>query len=305
VKQLANDWKYHKMLFLFLLPATVLLVMFCYVPMGGLVIAFQDYRVTRGITGSTWVWLKHFKAFFASPNSYKILRNTFLLNVYDLIFGFPIPIVFAIALCELRGTVFRKIIQTVSYLPYFISAVVVASLVNMLFSVDGGMVNTITGWFGAAPVNFLIEREYFRGIYVGTNIWRNFGWSAIIFIAAIMGIDPQLHEAAIVDGASSIKRILNVTVPGIMSTIVVMLLLRIGNMMSTSFELVNLLQRPLTYEVSDTIQTYIYRRGIASAAGIPEYSLTTAIGLFQSVVNTTLLVGANAMAKKFSESSLF
>jgi putative aldouronate transport system permease protein len=175
----------------------------------------------------------------------------------------------------------------------------------MLLSVDGGLINTITGFFGAAPVNFLVEKQYFRAIYVLTNIWRNFGWSAIIYIAAVIGIDPQLYEAARIDGANTLERIWHVTLPGIMSTIIVMFLLRIGSMMSSSFELVNLLQRPLTYEVSDTIVTYIYRRGIASAAGMPEYSLTTAIGLFQSVVNTALIVTANFFSKKFTESSLF
>jgi putative aldouronate transport system permease protein len=305
MKQLARDWSNHKMLFILLIPSAVLLILFNYIPMGGLVIAFQDYRSTRGILGSDFAGLKHFINFFTSRSAYEVIRNTLLLNVYDVIFGFPIPIIFAIALCELRGNRFRKVIQTISYLPYFISAVVVASLVNMLLSVDGGFVNTVIGWFGAEPVNFLIEKEYFRAIYVFTNIWRNFGWSAIIFIAAVMGIDAQLYEAATIDGAGTFKRIWHITIPSIMSTIIVMLLLRIGNMMSTSFELVNLLQRPLTYEVSDTIQTYIYRRGIASAAGIPEYSLTTAIGLFQSVVNTTLLLGANFFSRKFSESSLF
>jgi putative aldouronate transport system permease protein len=305
MKQLSKDWANNKMLFILLIPSAVLLILFCYVPMGGLIIAFQDYRTTRGILGSDWVGLKHFAAFFTSAKSFEVIRNTFMLNVYDVIFGFPIPIIFAIALCELRGNRFRQVIQTISYLPYFISAVVVASLVNMLLSVDGGFVNTITGWFGAAPVNFLVEKEFFRAIYVFTNIWRNFGWSAIIFIAAVLGIDQQLYEAATIDGAGTFKRIWHITIPCIMSTIIVMLLLRIGNMMSTSFELVNLLQRPLTYEVSDTIQTYIYRRGIASAAGMPEYSLTTAIGLFQSVVNTTLLLTANYVSRKFTESSLF
>ncbi|GHV87316.1 putative multiple-sugar transport system permease YteP [Spirochaetia bacterium] len=273
--------------------------------MAGIVIAFQDFRVTRGIMGSPWVGLKHFKAFFSSAQALQVVRNTLLLNIYGLIWGFPIPIIFAISLCEMRSVMYRKIIQTISYLPYFMSMVIVAGLVHMILSVDGGAVNVVIGFFGISPINFLTYSGYFRTIYVATNVWKGFGWTAIIYISAIIGIDPQLYEAAIVDGAGTFRRIWHITIPGILSTIVIMLLLNIGSMMSSAFDLANLLQKPITYDVSDTIATYVYRRGIANASGIPEYSFTTAIGLFQSAVNILLLTSANFLARKYTEASLF
>jgi putative aldouronate transport system permease protein len=302
---IGRDFKRHKALFFFLIPCSVLLVLFHYIPMGGVIIAFQDFRVTRGIFGSSWAGLKHFRAFFTSTQALQVVRNTLLLNVYGLLWGFPVPVIFAISLCEMRSFMYRKIIQTISYLPYFMSMVIVAGLVHMILSVDGGAVNVIIGWFGVSPVSFLTHSEYFRTIYVATNIWKGFGWTAIIYISAIIGIDQQLYEAAIVDGAGTFRRIWHITIPGIMSTIVIMLLLNIGSMMSSAFDLVNLLQKPITYEVSDTIATYVYRRGIANASGIPEYSFTTAIGLFQSLVNIVLLTSANFLARKYTETSLF
>jgi putative aldouronate transport system permease protein len=293
------------MLFIFLIPHAVLLIIFSYIPMAGIVIAFQDFRVTRGIFNSPWVALKHFHAFFSSVSALQVVRNTLLLNIYGLLWGFPVPIIFAVALCEVRSNRFRKIIQTISYLPYFMSMVIVAGLVHMILSVDGGMVNVIIGFFGIEPMDFLTHKEYFRTIYVATSIWKGFGWSAIIYISSIISIDQQLYEAAIVDGAGTFRRIWHITIPGIMSTIIIMLLLNIGSLMSSSFELVNLLQKPITYEVSDTIATYVYRRGIANATGIPEYSFTTAIGLFQAVVNIILLTSANFLARKYTETSLF
>jgi putative aldouronate transport system permease protein len=305
-RELVRDFKHHRTLFLFLVPCTILLVVFHYVPMAGIIIAFKDFRITRGIWESPWVGLKHFQAFFTSAQALRVVRNTLLLNVYGLLWGFPVPIIFAIMLCEVHNNHYRKVIQTISYLPYFISAVIVAGLVHMLLSVDGGIFNVILGLFNdGPPVNFLTEKKYFRTIYIATSIWKNFGWTAIIYISAIIGIDQQLYEAATVDGAGAFRRIWHITLPGIMSTIVIMLLLQIGSMMSSSFDLVNLLQKPITYEVSDTIATYVYRRGIANASGIPEYSFTTAIGLFQSVVNIILLTGSNFLARKYTESSLF
>jgi putative aldouronate transport system permease protein len=300
-----SDVKQHRSLFLFLIPCTILLILFNYIPMVGIVIAFQDFRITRGVFGSPWVGLKHFVAFFTTAKSMEVVRNTLLLNIYGLLWGFPVPIIFAIMLCEMRGVFYRKIIQTISYLPYFMSMVIVAGLVHMILSVDGGIVNIITGFFGFPPLSFLTEKQYFRTIYVATNIWKGFGWTAIIYISAIIGIDQQLYEAAIVDGAGTFRRIWHITLPGIMSTIIIMLLLNIGSMMSSAFDLVNLLQKPITYDVSDTIATYVYRRGIANASGIPEYSFTTAIGLFQSVVNIILLTTANFFARKYTDTSLF
>jgi len=306
MRTFGKDLIKYKMLFIFLIPSAVLMILFNYIPMFGVIIAFKDYRVTRGFIGSNWVGLKHFIAFFNSPLALRVVRNTVLLNVYGLLWGFWVPIVFAILLCELRSIKFRKAVQTISYLPYFISSVIVASLVNMLLSVDNGPVNVIrTALTGADPINFLVIPEYFRTIYIITSIWQGFGWTAIIYIAAIIGIDQQLYEAATVDGANALQRIWHITLPGITSTIIILLLLNIGRLMSSAFELVYLLQAPLTYDVSDTISTYVYRRGIANATGIPEFSFTTAIGLFQSIVNVMLLTTANALSRKYTESSLF
>jgi putative aldouronate transport system permease protein len=258
------------------------------------------------VFGSPWVGLKHFKAFFTSPSAFRIVRNTLTLNIYGLLYGFPVPIIFAVLLCETKSNTYRKIIQTVSYLPYFISAVITAGIVNMILNVDGGALNSLVALLSdRPPIHFLTTKEYFRTIYVITGIWQGFGWTAIIYISAILSIDQQLYEATIVDGAGALRRVWYITLPGIMSTIVIMLLLNIGNMMSSSFELVYLLQEPITYEVSDTIATYVYRRGIANSVGLPEYSFSTAIGLFQSVINTILLVSANFFARKYTESSLF
>jgi len=302
---LRKDLVKYKTLFIFLLPCTVLLILFNYVPMFGIVISFKDYKITRGILGSNWVGLKHFINFFNTPSAFLVVRNTLLLNIFSLLWGFPLPIIFAIMLCEIKSNRYRKVIQTISYLPYFISAVVVASLAHMLLSIDRGVVNAILGLFGVEPILFLIEKSYFRTIYVVIDIWRGLGWNAIIYIAAVIGIDTQLYEAASIDGAGTLKRIWHVTLPGIKSTIIILLLLSIGRMMSASFELVSLLQKPITYEVSDNIATYVYRRGIANATGIPEFSFTAAIGFFQSVVNITLLATANFLSRKYSETSLF
>ena len=300
-----NDLRKHKTLFLFLIPCTVILVIFNYIPMAGILIAFQDFRVSRGIFRSSWAGLTHFRNFFTSASAFRVVINTILLNIYGLLWGFPVPIIFAIALCEMKSVRYRKVIQTISYLPYFMSMVIVAGLVHMILSVDGGVVNVIMGYLGKKPINFLTYTEYFRTIYVATNVWKGFGWTAIIYISAIIGIDPQLYEAAIVDGAGTFRRIWYITLPGIASTIIIMLILNIGSMMSSAFDLANLLQKPITYSVSDTISTYVYRRGIANASGIPEYSYTTAIGLFQSIVNIILLTTANFFARKYSETSLF
>ena len=306
MKTFRQDLVKFRTLFIFLIPCTVLLILFNYVPMFGIIIAFKDYRISRGFLGSDWVGFKHFINFFTTPSAFNVVRNTIILNVYGVLWGFWVPIVFAILLCELKGEKFRKAVQTVSYLPYFISTVIIASLVNMLLSIDNGPINVIrTALTGAEPLNFLVIPKYFRTIYITTNIWSGFGWSAIIYIAAIIGIDSQLYEAATVDGANALRRVWHITLPGIKNTIIILLLLSIGRLMSSAFELVFLLQKPLTYVVSDTISTYVYRRGIASASGIPEYSYTTAIGLFQSVVNVILLTTANFLSRKYSETSLF
>lgn len=305
MKLLLRDLNRFRFLFLLVLPGLVYYLVFCYLPMFGIVVAFQDYRITKGFLASNWVGLKHFISFFTSELSYQIIRNTLLLNIYSLLWGFPIPIVFAIALSEVKNNAFRKTIQTVSYLPYFISTVVTVGLVGMLFNVNSGAINSIIENLGGQRIDFLLDPKYFRSIFVGTNIWKGFGWTSIIYMAAILGINPELYEAATIDGATKLQRIVHITLPGIAGTITIMMLLNIGSLMCSSFEMVYLLQKPLNYEVSDVIATYVYRRGIAVTQGFPNFSFATAVGLFQSVVNVILLVGANQLSKKFSETSLF
>ena len=296
----------NKYLFLLLLPAIVYFVTFHYLPMLGVVIAFQKYRVSLGFFRSPWVGLEQFRQFWTSFYSFQIVRNTFLLSFYSLLFGFPIPIIFAIALNEVRNTLHKRSIQTVSYLPYFISNVIAVGMVNMLVNPQTGVINLVLEEvFRLEKVFFLVEPEYFRGIYVTTEIWKGFGFTAVIYLAAIAGISPELFEAATVDGASKLQRIRHVTIPGIKNTMVVLLLIQIGGMMNVGFELVYLLYNPLTYETGDVIATYVYRKGIAASVGLPNLSFAAAVGLFNSVVNTTLLLSANAIARRWLGYSLF
>ncbi|MDD9988965.1 MAG: ABC transporter permease subunit [Spirochaetaceae bacterium] len=296
----------NRYLFLLLLPAIVYFVTFHYLPMIGVVIAFQKYRVSLGFFRSPWVGLEQFRQFWSSIYSFPIIRNTFLLSFYSLLFGFPIPIIFAIALNEVRSKLHKRSIQTVSYLPFFISNVIAIGIVNMLVNPQTGVINLVLEEvFGLPKIFFLVEPEYFRGIYVTTVIWKSFGFTAVIYLAAIAGISQELFEAATVDGASKLQRIRNVTIPGIKNTMVVLLLIEIGNMMNVGFELVYLLYNPLTYETADVIATYVYRKGIAASVGLPNLSFAAAVGLFNSVVNTTLLLSANAIARRWLGYSLF
>jgi putative aldouronate transport system permease protein len=306
MQRLGRDLVRFKTLFLFLIPHFVLMILFNYAPMFGVMVAFQDYRVSRGFLGSAWVGLKHFRNFFDSVYAMNVVRNTILLNLYSLLWGFWVPIIFAILLCQLRNKKFARTVQTFTYLPYFTSAVVIVSLVHMLLSIDGGPIQTLrTAITGNPPINYLIMPRYFRTMYVSTVIWAGFGAEAIVYIAAITGLDSTLYEAAIVDGANAPRRMWHITLPGIRNAIIILLILNIGRLMNSAFELVFLLQRPLNFEVSDTIATYVYRRSFANIGGLPEFSFSTAIGLFQSVVNVILLGTANALARKFSETSLF
>ena len=296
----------NKFLFLLLLPGLIYFILFHYVPMFGVVIAFQKFRITRGFLAGPWVGFEHFKTFLTSIYSFQIIRNTFLLSFYTLLIGFPIPIFFAIILNEVRFTPYKRLVQTVSYLPFFISNVIAVGIVFMMVNPQAGLINLILEKvFNLPKVYFLVEPRYFRGIYVTTVVWKSFGWTAVIYLASIVGIDTQLYEAATIDGANKLQKVRHITIPGIKHTIVVLLLIQIGNMMNVGFEMVYLLYNPLTYETADVIATYVYRKGIASAVGIPNYSFGAAVGLFNSVVNTTLLVSANAMSRRWLGHSLY
>jgi putative aldouronate transport system permease protein len=284
---------------LFAAPLAYYLI-FHYAPMYGLLIAFKDFRFADGIWGSEWVGLEYFRQFFADPYFYRLLRNVLLLNFFQLLFAFPAPIILALQLNEVRNDKFKRTIQTISYLPYFISMVVVAGLV-VNFMAHQGIINDVIAGFGGERVHFLMRPEWYRFIHVGSDIWQNVGFGSIIYLAALTNIDPQLYEAATIDGANRWKKMLHVTLPGIAPTITIMMILQIGNFMTTGFEKILLLYNGSTYETADVIQTYVFRRGLLGA----DYSYATAVGLFQSVAALVFIVTANRVAKRLGETSLW
>lgn len=269
--------------------------------MFGIAISFQDYNLFRGMRGSEWVGLKYYRMFFANPDFFMLLRNTFLLGFYNLVFGFPAPIVLALLLNEVTRNVFKRFVQTVSYLPHFISTVVVAGMVTMFLSPSSGIINAILIRLGLEPVNFLMNPSYFRTIYVTSDIWQHVGWETIIFLAALTTIDPQLYEAARIDGANRWQQTLHVTLPGMAPTIIILLILNVGRVLEVGFEKVFLLYNPATYETADVIGTYVYRTGIISG----NYSYATAIDLFTGLISLVMIFGANLVSRKISDTSLW
>ena len=288
-------------LLIMFLPCLLYYLLFKYLPMFGIVISFQNYNLFRGIWESDWVGLKYYQMFFNHPDFLILIRNTFLLGFYNLIFGFPAPVILAILLNEITKGVFKRFVQTVSYLPHFISNVVVAGMVVMFLSPSTGMVNSLIEWFGFEPINFLMKPDYFRSIYVISDIWQHVGWETIIYLAALTSIDPQLYEAAKIDGANRWKQTLNVTLPGIAPTIIILLILNVGRVLEVGFEKVFLLYNPATYETADVIGTYVYRTGIISG----NYSYATAIDLFTGLISLVLVYGTNLLSRKVSETSLW
>lgn len=295
-----NIWR-DRYLFLLISPVVVYYVIFHYVPMYGAIIAFKDFSPGEGILGSPWVGLENFRTFFESFYFVRVVKNTFLLSLYSLLWGFPVPIIFALLLNELRHQLFKRSVQTISYLPHFISVVVVTGMIVKFVSPNDGVINKGLGAIGVGPIDFLSQPEWFRTIFVASEIWQGFGWGAIIYLAALAGIDPSLYEASDVDGATRWQNAWFVTLPSLVPVMVILLILNLGNLMVVGFEKVLLLYNPATYETSDVIQTYIYRRGIISA----DFSLAAAIGLFNSTINLILLVTVNRLARRFSETSLW
>jgi len=286
---------------LILLPVLIYYIIFHYVPMYGLLIAFKDFQPMKGILGSEWIGFQNFSEFFDSIYFWRLLRNTVLLSLYSLIWGFPVPIIFALMLNELKERFFKKAVQTISYLPHFISLVVVVGMIVTFTSPLDGVINIFLGWFGIGPINFLSEPGWFRTIYVSSGIWQSFGWGSIIYLAAIAGINPQLYEAAEMDGARRWGKIRHVTLPGIMPTIIILFILNFGQLMDVGFEKVLLLYNPATYETGDIIGTFVYRRGVLNA----EYGYAAAVGLFNNAINVCLLLTANYLSRKVSETSLW
>ena len=288
-------------LYLMLLPVVAYFILFQYAPMYGVIIAFKNYNPFAGILGSPWVGFKYFEQFFQSTYFSRLLRNTFMLNFYSLMVGFPFPILLALFINELRSRKAQRFVQTAVYLPHFISTVVVAGMILTFFSTRSGVVNSLIKAWGGAPVPFMTIPAWFPTIFALSGVWQEAGWGSIIYLAAITGVDPGLYEAAIIDGASRAKRIVHITLPSILPTIVIMLILRMGSMFSVGFEKVMLLYNPQIYETADVISTYVYRRGILGM----EFSFATAVGLFNSALNLLMLVIFNTLSKKMGETSLW
>lgn len=288
-------------LYLLLLPVIALFVLFRLIPLNGEIIAFKNFRLTEGIWGSAWVGFDQFERLFQSKDFYNVLKNTFLLNVYNLIFGFPVPIILALLLNELRKEWYKRIVQNLFYLPHFISWVVLGSIIIGLLSPSTGLVNTILKSFGMEPIFFMADKFWWPVTYVSSGIWREAGYGTILYIAAMAAIDPQQYEAAKLDGANKWRQIWHVTLPGIRSTIAIILILQMGKFLDVGFEQVFVLQNPAVYSVSEVVNTYIYRIGLQNL----QYSYSTAIGLFQSAVGLILILSVNRIIRSMGEKGLW
>jgi len=292
----------HRYLFLMLAPGLILLIIYRYLPMAGLTIAFKDFKIARGIFTSPWVGFDNFKfVFFKHPDFYRLVINTVIINLLKLTFYFPFPIIVALMLNELVIRSLKKGIQTVIYLPYFVSWVVFGSIIIQFLMPDTGIVNQLIKQFGGKQVFFMTEVSYFRPIVVISDIWKSSGWGSIIYLAALSGIDPELYEAATLDGINRWQKIRFINIPCISDTIVIMLLLEIGRLMDVGFEQIYVLSNPTVYSVGDVLSTYIYRVGIGNA----QFSITTAIGLFQSFVGLILILTANFVSKKLFDKNIW
>ncbi|WP_189029502.1 ABC transporter permease [Paenibacillus albidus] len=287
--------KHGELMALFLF-SFVFFFIFKYGPLYGVIIAFKDFRVVDGIWGSPWVGLQHFQELFQNGDFYRLLKNTLLLNFYLLIFAFPAPIILALLLNEVRSRFFQKFVQTTMYLPHFVSWVIMSGLIIYFLSPTTGVVAEIVGWFGAEPVFYMGKKEYFRSIIVASAILKDLGWGSIIYFAALSGINPEMQESAIIDGANRWQRILRINIPSIMPTVAIMFILSLGGFLSANFEQIINLLNPVTYETGDVIDTYVYRVGLQQF----QYSYTAAIGLFKSLVGLLLILGANLTVRKLS-----
>nr|WP_246246127.1 ABC transporter permease subunit [Paenibacillus lemnae] len=293
--------KRHWQLYLLIILPVAYFIIFKYIPMFNAVLAFKDYNVIEGIWGSPWVGTKYFELFFENPAFATLIKNTLIISFYSLAVGFPIPILLALALNEVRSRRFKKTVQMITYAPYFISTVVMVSMLMLFLSPRLGIINLIGNALGFDSVNFLGDTGMFRTIYVFSDVWQSMGYSAVIYLAALAGVDPSLYEAAKVDGASRFQKILNVDIPGIMPAAVIILILSVGNIMALGFEKMYLMQNPLNLPVSEIIATYVYKVGLLNA----NYSFATAVGLFNSVINLVLLIVVNSIAKRVSTTSLW
>lgn len=298
--RLIKDIRMHKGAYLIVLPVVVFYILFHYKPMYGLIIAFKNYSPAKGITGSSWAGFKHFEDFLTNPYFWRLMRNTLTISLSNLIFSFPAPIILALLLNEIKNKAFLRGSQMIMYIPHFISLVVICGMIINFTDIDG-VINDLLNVFGIERKAYLNYPQYFVPIYVISDIWQGIGWNSIIYMAALTGIDTSLYEAATIDGAGRWKQTLHVTIPGILPTIIIMLLMRIGNLLSVGYEKVILLYNPLTYETADIISTYVYRKGLLEQ----NYSFSTAVGLFNSIISFILLIGANTLSKRCGEGSLW
>jgi putative aldouronate transport system permease protein len=288
-------------LYLFILPTLVYFLIFHYMPMYGMIIAFKSFSPNLGYWGSPWVGLDNFERFFSSPQFWSLIRNTLLLSIYTLAAGFPLPIILAIALHYVPSKPFKKVVQTATYAPHFISVVVIVGMTTMFLSPRTGIVNHLLGMFGAKPIFFMSDPDMFQSIYVWSGVWQSAGWNSIIYLAALSTVDTSLHESAKIDGAGIMKRIWHIDIKGILPTIIILLIMNTGHIMTVGFEKAFLMQNALNLSSSEIISTYVYKVGIIGG----QFSFSTAVGLFNSVVNFILLLFVNKAAKKFSETSLW
>lgn len=293
---LANRYMY-----MMLLPAVGYYAIFHYYPMYGALIAFKQFSITKGIMGSPWVGFKHFEYLFSLDKFWTVFWNTIIISLYRLVFGFPLPLVMAILMNEVRKLAFKKTVQTIVYLPHFISWVIMGGLLIGLLSTDNGVVNNVIRSAGGEPIGFLTDESHFRSTLVWSMIWKEFGWNTIIYMAALAGVNPQLYEAAVVDGANRWRRIWHITLPSIRGTIIILLILRIGGLMEAGFEQIFVLYHPGVYNVADIIDTYVYRIGLTEG----RFSLAAAVGLFKSAINFVLLVAANRLSRMMGEQGIY
>lgn len=297
LRMVKKNWQ----LYLIILPSLVYLIIFKYVPMAGVQIAFKNYMVTRGIWGSDWIGFKHFVDFFHLPIFWRVIKNTSLLSLYSLLIGFPAPIILALALNELKNGIFKRTVQLVTFAPYFISTVIMVSIIMLFLSPQLGFVHLLADKFGFPAENIMSKPEYFKTVYVLSDVWQFTGYASVIYIAALAGVDPHLYEAAKVDGASRFQRMIHIDLPSLMPTAVILLILNSGQIMNVGFEKVYLMQNAINVGASEVISTYVYKMGLVGA----NFSFSAAVGLFNSIVNLLLLIVVNYVARKNSETSLW
>ena len=298
--RLGRDLVMNRYVYIMMIPVLAYFALFRYTPMYGLIIAFKYYYPSMGFNGSPWVGMQHFIEFFNSYYFWRLIRNSILINVYEILFAFPIPILFALLLNEIKVTQFKKAVQTITYMPHFISTVVVCGML-VDFLASEGIINKLYTAFGGEKTTFLLFPQYFRTIFVSSGIWQQFGWNSIIYLAALTAVDMERYEAAAIDGAGRLRRALHVTIPGILPTIIILLIMRLGNITNVGFEKIMLLYNAQTYETADVISTFNYRKGLVEMA----YSYSSAVGLFNSVINFTLLVVVNRASRWLTETSLW